>query len=113
MWTANIYREQLKFAFREPDRRTLEERMNLWLKPARQSKVPEIISYAETIESHLQGILNHADYPISSGKLEGTNNLIKPIRRKAYGSRDTEYFFLKILEVSRKPMIRFQSDKKM
>jgi transposase len=103
----------VKLAFREPDRRTLEEGMNLWLKLARHSKVPEIISYADTIESLLQGILNHADHPISSGKLEGTNNLIKTIHRKAYGFRDTEYFSLKIMEASRKPRIRFQSHKKM
>ncbi len=87
--------------------------MTLWLTLARQSKVHEILIYAKTIESHIEGIVNHADHPISSGKLEGTNNLIKTIRRKAYGFRDTEYFFLKIMEASRKPRVRFKSHKKM
>ncbi|MEA5032632.1 MAG: transposase, partial [Sphaerochaeta sp.] len=64
-------------------------------------------------DAHLQGILNHADHPISSGKLEGTNNLIKTIRRKAYGFQDTQYFFLKIMEASRRPKARYQSHKKM
>ncbi|MGH0051779.1 MAG: ISL3 family transposase [Sphaerochaetaceae bacterium] len=82
---AYILSEQLKLAFREPDRQRLEDGMNLWLTLARQSKVPEILVYAKTIESHMDGILNHADHQISSGRLEGTNNLIKTIRRKAYG----------------------------
>jgi len=34
---------------------------------------------------------------------------IKTIRRQAYGFRDTEYFFLKIMEASRKPYYRYQS----
>ena len=110
---AYILSEQLKLAFRETEKKNLKDGMNMWLKLAHQSNVPEILSYAQTIESHMAGIVNHADHPISSGKLEGTNNLIKTIRRKAYGFRDTEYFFLKIMEASRKPRVRFKSPKKM
>jgi transposase len=110
---AYILSEQLKLAFREEEKEKLKEGMKLWLTLARQSKVPEILTYANTIESHIEGIVNHADHPISSGKLEGTNNLIKTIRRKAYGFRDTQYFFLKIMEASRKPKVRFKSHKKM
>ncbi len=87
--------------------------MKLWLTLAHQSQVPEILTYAKTIESHIEGIVNHADHPISSGKLERTNNIIKTIRRKAYRFRDIDYFFLKIMEASRKPKVRFKSHKKM
>ena len=110
---AYILLEQLKLAFVQSDRRNLEHGMQEWMRLARQSKVPEIIRFATTIDTHLQGILNHADHPISSGKLEGTNNLIKTIRRKAYGFQDTQYFFLKIMEASRRPKARYQSHKKM
>ena len=71
--------------------------MKSWMKLARQSAIPELLSFCGTIERHLMGIVYHAKFPISSGKVEGVNNLIKTIRRKAYGFRDTEYFFLKIL----------------
>ncbi|MFA7371261.1 MAG: transposase, partial [Sphaerochaetaceae bacterium] len=51
---------------------------------------------------------NHAIFPISNGPLEGTNNLIKTIRRQAFGYRDQQYFFLKIWEATRKkPKTRF------
>ena len=35
-------------------------------------------------------------YPISTSPLEGMNNKIKVIKRKAYGFHDSEYFALKV-----------------
>ena len=32
----------------------------------------------------------------------GVNNLIKTVRRQAYGYRDDDYFFLKIMDASRR-----------
>ena len=34
---------------------------------------------------------------LSAGPLEGTNNKIKTIQRKAYGYRDMDFFNLKIM----------------
>ncbi|MHC4325104.1 MAG: transposase, partial [Planctomycetota bacterium] len=45
---------------------------------------------------HAYGIINHADYPIGTSPLEGMNNKIKVIKRKAYGFHDIEYFILKV-----------------
>ncbi len=39
-----------------------------------------------------EGILNHATYPVHTSKLEGFNNKLKVLKRKAYGF----YFCLKI-----------------
>ena len=36
----------------------------------------------------------------------GTNNLIKTIRSKAYGYSDNDYFFLKIMDESRREYVR-------
>ena len=58
--------------------------------------------FARLVESHMDGIAAHAKYPISSGKVEGTNNMIKTLRRKGYGYPDDEYFFLKIYDASRR-----------
>lgn len=52
--------------------------------------------FAKLLDKHFDGIVNHAVYKISSGKMEGINNKIKTLRRNAYGFRDTFYFFLKI-----------------
>jgi transposase len=37
--------------------------------------------------------------PISSGRMEGTNNKIKVLKRLAYGYRDMEFFKLRILAI--------------
>ena len=58
--------------------------------------------FARLIESHMEGIVAHARYQISSGKVEGTNNMIKTLRRSGYGYPDDEYFFLKIFDSSRR-----------
>ncbi len=52
--------------------------------------------------NHFEGVAAHASYGISTGKLEGINNKIKTIRRMGYGYPDDEYFFLKIIDFSRK-----------
>lgn len=50
---------------------------------------------------HFDGIISHATYHISAGKIEGINNKIKTLRRQAYGYPDDEYFFLKLIDMSR------------
>lgn len=58
--------------------------------------------FANLPSNHVDGIVSHARYAISSGRVEGANNRIKTIRRQGYGYPDDEYFFLKIIDSSRK-----------
>ena len=46
------------------------------------------------LQRHRDGILNHCDYPIHTGKLEGVNNKIKVIKRKTHWHNDLGYFTL-------------------
>jgi hypothetical protein len=50
----------------------------------------------------MEGIVSRVRFPISNGPLEGSNNMIKTVRRQAYGYRDTDYFFLKLWDRSRR-----------
>ncbi len=52
-----------------------------WFMAAKESGIPQ------------RGLVAHATHPISTGKLEGTNNRIKVAKRIAFGYRDEEYFF--------------------
>jgi transposase len=106
---AYVLLEQFKLAYAVRDPLVLESGMHQWCHIARQSKIPELLSFAATVENHLQGIVNHAYHPISSGKLEGTNNLAKVIKRNAYGFVDDEYFFLKLMAASRRPYYKPRS----
>lgn len=53
------------------------------------------------LTNHFEGVIAHATYPISSGKVEGINQRIKTLRRQGYGYPDDEYFFLKLFDMSR------------
>jgi transposase len=54
---------------------------------------------AKTLAAHRSGLLAYYDVMISSGPMEGTNNKIKTMKRRAYGFRDREFFKLKILAI--------------
>ena len=68
-----------------------------WCATARATEVPELVSMADTVDRHLEGILGYWKYGgASNAKTEGFNNKIRWLVRQAYGFRDREYFKLKI-----------------
>jgi transposase len=54
---------------------------------------------ALSLMRHMTGILGYFKYPITNGKMEGTNNKIKTLKRQAYGFRDKAYFRLRLLHL--------------
>lgn len=54
----------------------------------------------ETIQKYKSYILNALHYPYSNGVIEGTNNLIKVIKRIAFGYRSFLQFKIRILLIS-------------
>lgn len=73
--------------------------INEWIAQAKATKVRLLRKMAETVEKHRTGILAWYDFSISTGKLEGINNKIKVLKRKAYGYRDDKFFELKLLSL--------------
>jgi transposase len=67
-----------------------------WLDMARSSRIEPLVEFAKMLDAHREGILAHCKYKINNGRIEGTNNKIKVVKRKAYGYHDDEYFILKI-----------------
>jgi transposase len=67
-----------------------------WYRRALASRVAPLIRFARSLSGYIEGIVNHARYPLHTSFLEGINNRIKVIKRMAYGFRDDAYFFLKI-----------------
>lgn len=60
-----------------------------------------LLWFMNLLYNHFEGIIAHATFSVSSGKIEGINNKIKTLRRQAYGYPDDEYFFLKLFDMSR------------
>ena len=48
---------------------------------ARVSGICMLEKFADTLQTHRDGILAYYDYPISTGSLEGTNNKIKTMKK--------------------------------
>lgn len=80
------------------DRKAAEWHLRSWITMARSSGIQMLEKFATTLEDHFEGILAYFDFDcLSTGPLEGTNNKIKTMQRKAYGYRDMEFFKLKIM----------------
>jgi len=94
--TAYYLKEDLKRVWLQVCKVDAKEILDEWIKKARSTSITILKKFANTLASHSFGILNHYDYQISTGPLEGTNNKIKTLQRQAYGFRDAEFFKLKI-----------------
>ncbi len=80
------------------DKIAAEWHLKSWIEMARHSGIGMLKKFANTLEKHFDGILAYFDYDsLSTGPLEGTNNKIKTMQRKAYGYRDMSFFKLKIM----------------
>lgn len=93
--SAYILKDALKKIWSYKYRKLGEKALDNWCQLASESNIRPIIKFAKKLQDHREGILNHCYYPIHTGKLEGVNNTLKVIKRKAYGFRDTRYFILK------------------
>jgi transposase len=94
---AHLLKEDLRLFWEQDSRGQAEAFISTWWKEARSVNNAHLSAMADTVESHLEGILNYYDHPITTGPLEGLNNKIKVLKRVAYGFRDMEYFKLRIL----------------
>jgi len=100
-FTADLVKAKLDEAYETENLSTMRERIVEIIKLCCETANARFIWFADLLYKHLEGILAHAVMPISSGKVEGVNNKIKTVRRRAYGYPDDEYFFLKLFDYSR------------
>lgn len=69
-----------------------------WYARAIRSRILPLKLFARRLKARLDGILGHCHYPFHTSLLEGITNKIKVLKRMAFGYRDDEYFFLKIMD---------------
>ena len=97
--TAYYMKEDLRQFWEQPNKETAEKIITDWVERASKSGIEPLIKMGNTVDAYKFGILNWYDHPVSSGRLEGTNNKIKVLKRMAYGYRDLEFFKLRILAI--------------
>ena len=106
LFLSDMVKEKLSLAYTLDDECKMAKEITEIIDICNDSGNKHFRWFSNLLEKHFEGIIAHGTYKISSGKVEGTNNLIKTVRRKAYGYRDNDYFFLKIMDESRREYVR-------
>lgn len=68
------------------------EHLDQWCQWASHSQLEPFVRLARTIKQHKDGILAYVETGLSNGVVEGLNNKIRGIIRRAYGFRNPEAF---------------------
>jgi len=69
-----LLKDQLKLVFYYSDRDIVKTHLDDWCDMASTITHSAIKAFVKQLRRHEYGILNHADYPIGTSELEGTNN---------------------------------------
>lgn len=97
LFKAYYLKEDLDQIWAQETKEEAEKQLQYWCKRAQESKLPAMMKVANMLLSKRTGILAWYDCKVTNAILEGTNNKVKVLKRKAYGYRDDEYFKLILL----------------
>ena len=91
-----VLKDQLKMIYHYKHAPAAKAALDAWCDMAGRVDNHWMDQFIKTLRRFEYGILNHCKFPIGTSRLEGVNNKIKVIKRKAYGFHDLTYFGLKI-----------------
>ncbi len=100
-FTLDVVKEELDEAYRTRDVDKMAECLGSIIETCIATKNIHVEWFASLIEKDWDGIISHSVLGLSNGKIEGINYRIKTVRRIGYGYPDDEYFFLKLMDMSR------------
>ncbi len=101
LFTLDLVKEKLADAYTERDEPRMAAKITDIIDLCEATNCKPLRWFGRLLTNHFEGVIAHATYPISSGKVEGINQRIKTLRRQGYGYPDDEYFFLKLFDMSR------------
>ena len=113
LFTIDLIKEKLSDAYAMTDEVKMADAIIDIIDICNATGNKHLLWFGKLLDTHFEGVIAHATYIISSGKIEGINQKIKTLRRHGYGYPDDEYFFLKIMDMSRKEYVRNQPSHKI
>ena len=113
LFTLDLIKEKLSDAYAMTDEAKMADAIIDIIEICNATGNKHLLWFGKLLDTHFEGVIAHATYIISSGKIEGINQKIKTLRRHGYGYPDDEYFFLKIMDMSRKEYVRNQPSHKI
>lgn len=106
LFTLDLVKEKLSETYTMSDETKMAEAIIVVIDTCMATGNNHFKWFGKLLDDHFEGIIAHTIYKISTGKIEGINQKIKTLRRHGYGYPDDEYFFLKIMDASRKAYVR-------
>lgn len=95
-----ILKEQLQALWANKTYEAMEMALEQWCQMADETNMIYMKKHAKSLRRHKKGICNYAKHPLTTARLEAGNVGIGMIRKRARGIHDTEYFKLKIRQLS-------------
>ena len=90
LYRAYLLKEALVHAlsYRQPAR--AERALRTWLAWASRSRLPSFVKAARTIRKRFDGVLAYVRYRLTNGVVEGLNNRLRMVARRAFGFHSAE-----------------------
>jgi len=101
LFTCDLVKEKLDSAYKTSNTAKMRTQIDEIIAVCESTENKHFLWFARLLKNHLDGIINHAEFNVSTGKVEGTNAMIKNLRRRHFGLPDDDYFFLKVFDASR------------
>jgi len=96
-----LLKEELRTLWRDASSyESMLEHLQTWCGMAENSGISAFVKLAQSFRKHTQGICNYAKHRLTSASIEAGNVSVGMIRKRARGIRDTEYFRLKVRQVT-------------
>ena len=97
LFKAYYLKEQLRQFWNQPSKSAAKSFLKGWCRRADSTGIRVLQTMSKTLLTHMTGMLNWYDERISTGPLEGINNKIGALQRRAYGYRNYEHLKLRLL----------------
>ena len=97
LYRAYLLKESLARGMDYVQPKRAREHLDKWCQWASHSKLAPFAKLAKTVERHKDGILAYVETGLSNGVVEGINNKIRAIIRRAYGFRNPRALMAMIL----------------
>ena len=90
-------KDELRQFWKQPSIPAAKRFLKDWCRRAEATGIRVLHTMSRTLQAHGSGLLNWYHEPISTGPLEGINNKIGALQRRAYGYRNYEHFKQRLL----------------
>jgi transposase len=95
-----MLKEQLQALWSYKGYEEMGNALENWCQMADQTNMVYMKRFAKSLRMRKEGICNYAKHPLTTARIEAGNVGIGLLRKRARGIRDTEYFKLKIRQLS-------------